>query len=85
MVVRRRFDPRQPNLAGQPRLRGESLAFPRQALSDLNRRSIELLGKVRYSIESDATRGVISGCIGPRADGYIPSNLMSTEEAQTTI
>jgi len=51
----------------------------------LNRRSIELLGKVRYSIESDATRGVISGCIGPRADGYIPSNLMSTEEAQTTI
>ncbi|MBP1688338.1 MAG: homocysteine S-methyltransferase [Deltaproteobacteria bacterium] len=60
---------------------GQRLGFSEQALADLNRRSIELLMGIRDSSETHATRGVISGCIGPRADGYVPSRRMSSEEA----
>lgn len=60
---------------------GEKLGFSQPALADLNKRSIELLATIRDSMETDATRGVIGGCVGPRADGYIPSRLMSAEEA----
>jgi S-methylmethionine-dependent homocysteine/selenocysteine methylase len=60
---------------------GERLGVSAQDLAKLNRRSIELMVGLRPSIETDMTRCVISGCIGPRADGYLPSGRMPAAAA----
>lgn len=53
---------------------GARLGYSEKALADVNRRAIEL-GR---EFES----AVISGCVGPRGDGYIPAGLMSADEAE---
>jgi S-methylmethionine-dependent homocysteine/selenocysteine methylase len=58
------------------------LGYSREALAAANRKSIELLGEIRAEFETDRSRIVISGCVGPRGDGYIPANMMSPEEAE---
>jgi S-methylmethionine-dependent homocysteine/selenocysteine methylase len=61
---------------------GRKLGFSEQELADMNRRAIALLRDIRDQYETAASPMVISGCIGPRGDGYIPSAVMSAEEAQ---
>src|SRR5262245_17499435 len=51
-------------------------------LSALNRASIEVLHELRRDYESDRLPIVISGCVGPRGDGYEPGRIMSREEAE---
>jgi S-methylmethionine-dependent homocysteine/selenocysteine methylase len=56
------------------------LGYTRQELAEANRVSIRLLAEIR----SDAASGppiVISGCIGPRGDGYTPAAMMSEADA----
>jgi homocysteine S-methyltransferase len=56
------------------------LGYTRQELAEANRVSIRLLAEIR----SDAASGppiVISGCIGPRGDGYTPAAMMSEPDA----
>jgi homocysteine S-methyltransferase len=48
---------------------------------DLNRRSIELGEEIRGEFETSEMPVVISGCIGPRGDGYSPDSLMTADEA----
>ena len=50
-------------------------------MAEANRKAILLLADVRNSFETAETRIVISGNIGPRGDGYVPSALMSVAEA----
>ena len=52
-------------------------------LADLNRAAIRLLEGIRAEFQTARTPIVISGCLGPRGDGYNPTNLMSDEEAET--
>ena len=54
----------------------------RETLANLNRAAIDLMGEVRDAYETERTPIVISGCIGPRGDGYDPGKLMSAREAQ---
>lgn len=61
---------------------GEKLGYTREALADINRRAIAMLVDVRNAYETRDTKIVISGNIGPRGDGYVPSALMSADEAQ---
>lgn len=61
---------------------GARLGYSREALADANRKAIRLLEAIRDENETEATRIVISGCIGPRGDGYIADNLMSESEAE---
>jgi S-methylmethionine-dependent homocysteine/selenocysteine methylase len=61
---------------------GRKLGYAESALADINRRAIELLCDIREEFENEKTKIVISGCVGPRGDGYNPTNLMSAEEAQ---
>jgi len=61
---------------------GAKLGYSREALVQANRDCIALLAELRTKYESHATPLVISGCLGPRSDGYDPSALMSVEEAQ---
>ena len=61
---------------------GAKLGYSRKALADANRKAIHLLEKIREEHESGQTKVVISGCVGPRGDGYVPAQMMSEEEAE---
>ena len=61
---------------------GEKLGYGVDQLADINRRSVAMLEKVRAEYETPTTPIVISGCLGPRGDGYIPGEQMSTREAE---
>ena len=61
---------------------GMSLGYSKSALADINRKAVELLSEIRREYQNEKTKIVISGCLGPRGDGYNPSNLMSAKEAQ---
>jgi S-methylmethionine-dependent homocysteine/selenocysteine methylase len=61
---------------------GARLGYAPAALAEANRRAIRLLEEIRNEHEDDRTRIVISGCVGPRGDGYVPGNTMSAQEAE---
>lgn len=61
---------------------GEKLGYSTDALAEMNRKSVRLLEDIRNEYETDRTPVVISGCIGPRGDGYIPDTAMSEREAE---
>ena len=61
---------------------GKKLGYTPEALADANRRAIALLEEIRREYESKRTPVVISGCVGPRGDGYVPDRAMSAQEAE---
>jgi S-methylmethionine-dependent homocysteine/selenocysteine methylase len=61
---------------------GTTLGYSAADLATLNRKAIGLLCDIRTAYENEKTKIVISGCIGPRGDGYNPTVTMSAEEAQ---
>jgi S-methylmethionine-dependent homocysteine/selenocysteine methylase len=59
------------------------LGYDPAALDRLNRRAIDLLAGLRADYERDAGAPfVISGCVGPRGDGYRPDTLMTPDDAE---
>ncbi len=60
----------------------EPLGYDTTALANVNRDAVELVVGVRDERDIDAPPLVISGCIGPRGDGYQPTSIMSVQEAQ---
>jgi S-methylmethionine-dependent homocysteine/selenocysteine methylase len=62
---------------------GARLGYGSRDLAEVNRRSISLLEAVRREYETARTPVVISGCLGPRGDGYVPDRTMSEREAET--
>lgn len=75
-----RTDSRKRNLACKPRL-GKKLGYSDTTLAQANQQAIALLQEIRQEYETASTKMVISGCLGPRGDGYIPSQTMNTNEA----
>jgi S-methylmethionine-dependent homocysteine/selenocysteine methylase len=61
---------------------GTRLGYTPEALADVNRQAIHLLENVRNDYATDRTQVVISGCVGPRGDGYVPGSTMSEREAE---
>ncbi|HET9702365.1 MAG TPA: homocysteine S-methyltransferase family protein [Burkholderiales bacterium] len=61
---------------------GARLGYDAAALAEVNRRAIALLTEIRAAHETPATRIVVSGCLGPRGDGYSPGLRMSSAEAR---
>ena len=61
---------------------GQKLGYSDNELADLNRKAIDLLCAIRMEYETERSPIIISGCIGPRGDGYQPTALMSADEAQ---
>ena len=51
-------------------------------LEALNRSSVEMLKWLRDEYRSERTPVVVSGCIGPRGDGYDPGRIMTAGEAE---
>lgn len=60
---------------------GARLGYSEAELAEANRRAIELLARIRDELSETRTMAVISGCVGPRGDGYQPANMMTIEQA----
>lgn len=61
---------------------GTKLGYSNTALAELNCKAIALLKTIRQEFETEQSRMVISGCVGPQGDGYIPTDAMRADEAQ---
>lgn len=64
---------------------GEKLGFDAARISAFNRDGIELMHVLRSAYQREHPNAgpvVVSGCIGPRGDGYDPGHAMSAEEAE---
>jgi S-methylmethionine-dependent homocysteine/selenocysteine methylase len=61
---------------------GARLGYDALALADVNRRSVGLLLEIRAALATPDTPIVISGNLGPRGDGYVPSARMSLDAAR---
>ncbi|MCL6285854.1 homocysteine S-methyltransferase family protein [Ruegeria sp. 2012CJ41-6] len=56
------------------------LGFTERELAEFNRRSISVMDALRTDFpEMDS---VLSGCVGPRGDGYDPGEIMTVAEAE---
>lgn len=61
---------------------GQKIGYTRAELHDLNTAAIALMESIRTEFESAEQPYVISGCIGPRGDGYRADSRMSGAEAR---
>jgi homocysteine S-methyltransferase len=60
---------------------GDRLGYSAEALADVDRHGVALLEDLRSTADG-LPQLIISGCIGPRGDGYRVDNEMTAEEAQ---
>ena len=60
---------------------GEKLGYAAAAMEQVNKDSILFLSALREEMESAASPMVISGCVGPRGDGYDPGAMMTAKQA----
>lgn len=58
------------------------LGYDAKALATMNRATVRMLEEVRRDYGSQSTPVVISGCVGPRGDGYVPHRLMTADQAR---
>ncbi len=61
---------------------GDKLGYTRDTLAEANLHNVRLLEEIRDEFETPQTAIVISGCIGPRGDGYVPTDKMSEKQAE---
>jgi S-methylmethionine-dependent homocysteine/selenocysteine methylase len=61
---------------------GRLLGYTDEALDAANQTSIGLMHEIRDAYETEQSPMVISGCIGPRGDGYDPGEVMTAAEAE---
>ena len=61
---------------------GQKLGYTDAALAEANSDSIALMRELREEFETHRSPMVVSGCVGPRGDGYVPGALMTPAQAQ---
>jgi len=59
---------------------GSRLGYTAEALAAANRQAVSLLEDIRSELPAEPDV-VISGCVGPRGDGYVPGQTMSAAQA----
>ena len=64
-----------PDWAGQ-------LGYSPEQLDAVNRAAVDLAEEVRAAATAEGLTAVVSGCVGPRGDGYDPSDAMTADEAE---
>ena len=62
---------------------GAKLGYNSNALTAVNQRAIALLHTVRKEYETEQSPMLVSGCIGPRGDGYVTHTAMQPTQAAT--
>lgn len=60
---------------------GERLGYSVGDLIDANREAIRLLEDIRGPLDDEGRAIILSGCIGPRGDGYVVDEEMSPDTA----
>ena len=61
---------------------GALLGYDVERLSELNHKAIEFMQEIRAEESPSAEPVLVSGCIGPRGDGYVVGAEMTAEEAE---
>ena len=61
---------------------GAVIGYAPEALDRANAAAIDLMREIRDAEETAASPMVLSGCIGPRGDGYAPDSYMTAEAAE---
>ena len=61
---------------------GVRLGYSAAALAAANRAAVDLLLELRESHQTPQVPVVVSGCVGPRGDGYQPDSLMTPDQAE---
>jgi S-methylmethionine-dependent homocysteine/selenocysteine methylase len=61
---------------------GEKIGYSNSALAEANRLAVTRMRELREQFETPRSPMVISGCVGPRGDGYDPGQVMSETEAE---
>jgi S-methylmethionine-dependent homocysteine/selenocysteine methylase len=61
---------------------GEKLGYSGDRIAAVNRDAIRLMLELRSKHETTETPMVVSGCVGPRGDGYDAGRIMSPGEAK---
>lgn len=62
---------------------GLKLGYSAEALADANREAIAMIAELRELFQTPLSPMVVSACVGPRGDGYVPAQAMSAEEAES--
>ena len=60
---------------------GDKLGYSAAALAAANGKAIALMARLREAFAGAGSAMVISGCVGPRGDGYDPGSVMGADEA----
>jgi S-methylmethionine-dependent homocysteine/selenocysteine methylase len=60
----------------------EKLGYSPDELAFMNRASVALMAAMREEHETPESPMVLSGCVGPRGDGYVPGDTMGVLEAE---
>lgn len=61
----------------------KKMGYSKGALAAANKEAIQLMKELRVDFETRATPILISGCVGPRGDGYNPDTIMTPVEADS--
>ena len=61
---------------------GAKLGYSESDMAQVNKDSITFLAALRDEMETAAASMVVSGCVGPRGDGYDPGEMMTALEAE---
>jgi S-methylmethionine-dependent homocysteine/selenocysteine methylase len=61
---------------------GEKLGYSRADIAEVNRQSVDMMHALRSKHQTERSPMVVSGCVGPRGDGYDPGQVMSSAEAE---
>ncbi len=60
---------------------GERMNYDQEEIFRINQRAIHFLDVIREDYEQQIEHIYVSGCVGPRSDGYVVEDKMSVEEA----
>jgi len=61
---------------------GSKLGYSAADIAAVNQESLQLMHNLRARHETAASPMVVSGCVGPRGDGYDPGQVMTPDEAE---
>lgn len=61
---------------------GARLGYDETELAEANRKAVAMLEEIRSGLRDSVAPVVISGCVGPRGDGYNPAQTMSASDAE---
>ncbi|MGC1307927.1 MAG: homocysteine S-methyltransferase family protein, partial [Phormidesmis sp.] len=61
---------------------GQKIGYSETALAEINKRAIAFLQDIRTEFETAQSPMVVSGCVGPRGDGYNPTSQMDADTAE---